>query len=92
MTHDLEVTFNVIVPFGEEDTAKVPQNHAAKTHDTWAGAIENAEVTGTIRAMCRALNQLRAATTKKFDATETIQLERIDHEQVAEKQQAASRA
>ena len=28
MTHDLKVTFNVIVPFGEEDAAKERQNHA----------------------------------------------------------------
>ena len=32
--------------------------------------------------MCRALNQVRAATTKKFE------FERVDHEQIAEKQQA----
>ena len=34
MTHDLEVNFNKIKPFGKEDTAKELQNHAAKTQDT----------------------------------------------------------
>ena len=44
-------------------------------------------------AVCRALNELRTATTKGFDIKRrTIRLERVDHEQVVEKQQAASRA
>ena len=34
------------------------------------------------------LNQLRAATTKKFDTKGIIQFEHVDHEQIAEKQQA----
>merc|ERR1719409_2192042 len=31
MTHDLEMNFNKIAPFGKEDTAKELQDHAAKT-------------------------------------------------------------
>ena len=92
MTHDLEVNFNKITPFGKEDTAKELQNHAAKTQDTWVDAVENAEVAKIKRAVLRALTRLRAATIKEFDTKEIIQLEHIDHEQVAEKQQAASRA
>ena len=42
--------------------------------------------------MSRARNRLRAATTKEFDTKEIIQSEHIDYEQVAEEQQAASRA
>ena len=40
--------------------------------------------------MCRALNQLRAATTKKFDTKGImiILFEHVDHEQITEKQQA----
>ena len=34
MTHDLEMNFNKIAPFGKEDTAKELQDHAAKTQDT----------------------------------------------------------
>merc|ERR1719422_1992192 len=30
MTHDLEMNFNKIAPFGKEDTAKELQDHAAK--------------------------------------------------------------
>ena len=78
--------------FGKEDTAKELQNHAAKTQDTWEGAVENAEDTEILRAVCFALNQLRAATTKQFDIKEIIWLEHTDHEQVAEKRQAASQA
>ena len=70
------------------DTAKELQNHATKTQDTWVGAVENAKVTVIKRTVCRALNQLRAATTKKFDTKGIIQFEHVDHEQVAEKQQA----
>merc|ERR1719238_307233 len=44
MTHDLEVNFNKIAPFGKEDTAKELQSHAAKTQDTLVDAVENAEV------------------------------------------------
>ena len=33
MTHDLEMNFNKIAPFGKEDTAKELQDHAAKTQD-----------------------------------------------------------
>merc|ERR1719284_1179004 len=31
MTHDLEMNFNKIAPFGKEDTARELQDHAAKT-------------------------------------------------------------
>ena len=31
VTHDLETNFNKRAPLGEEDTAKEPQDHAAKT-------------------------------------------------------------
>ena len=55
-------------------------------------AVESPEVIEIEHAVCRALNQLRAATTKGFDIKEIIWIERIDHEQVAEKRQAASRA
>ena len=34
MTHDLEIHFNKITPFGKEDTAKELQNHSSKTQDT----------------------------------------------------------
>ena len=43
MTHDLEMNFNKIAPFGKEDTAKELQDHAAKTQDTLVDAVENAE-------------------------------------------------
>merc|ERR1719265_950292 len=42
MTHDLEMNFNKIAPFGKEDTAKELQDHAAKTQDTLVDAVENA--------------------------------------------------
>merc|ERR1719386_333953 len=38
MTHDLEMNFNKIAPFGKEDTAKELQDHAAKTQDTLVDA------------------------------------------------------
>merc|ERR1719277_213127 len=44
MTHDLEMNFNKIAPFGKEDTAKELQDHAAKTQDTLVDAVGNAEV------------------------------------------------
>ena len=67
MTHDLEVNFNKIAPFGKEDTAKELQDHAAKTQDTLVDAVENAEVAEIKRAVFRALTRLRAATIKEFD-------------------------
>ena len=48
MTHNLEVNFNKMTPFVEEETAKELQNHAVKTQDTWVGAVENAEVAETM--------------------------------------------
>merc|ERR1719460_3155242 len=44
MSHDLEMNFNKIAPFGKEDTAKELQDHAADTQDTLVDAVENAEV------------------------------------------------
>ena len=67
MTHDLEVNFNKIAPFGKEDTAKELQDHASKTQDTLVDAVENAEVAEIKRAVFRALTRLRAATIKEFD-------------------------
>ena len=78
--------------FGKEDTSKELQNHAAKTQDRWVDAVEKTEVAEIKHAVRRARNRLRTVTIKKFDTKETFQFERIDHEQVAEKQQAASRA
>ena len=77
--------------FGK-DTAKELQNHATKIEDTWVGAVENAKVTEFKRTVCRALNQLRAASTKRFDTKGIIQFEHVDREQVAEKQQAFVKA
>ena len=51
------------------------------TQDLSVDTVENADVAKINRAVLRALTRLRAATS-----------EHIDHEQVAEKQQAASRA
>merc|ERR1712224_336310 len=67
MTHDLEMNFNKIAPFGKEDTANELQDHAAKTQDTLVDAVENAEVAEIKRAVFRALTRLRAATIKEFD-------------------------
>ena len=67
MTHDLEMNFNKIAPFGKEDTAKELQDHAAKTQDTLVDAVENAEVAEIKRAVFRALTRLRAAAIKEFD-------------------------
>merc|ERR1719356_419473 len=57
MTHDLEMNFNKIAPFGKEDTAKELQDHAAKTQDTLVDAVENAEVAEIKRAVFRALTR-----------------------------------
>ena len=43
MTHDLEMNFNKIAPFGKEDTAKELCDHAAKTQNTLVDTVENAE-------------------------------------------------
>ncbi len=48
MTHDLEMNFNKIAPFGKEDTARELQDHAAKTQDTLVDAVENAEAIGDL--------------------------------------------
>ena len=85
---DLE---RVIMTFGKEDIAKELRFHVAETQEV--DAAESTEVTEIEHAVFRALNELRAGTTKGFDIKRrTIRLERIDHEQVVEKRQAASRA
>eukprot|EP00928_Gymnodinium_smaydae_P028089 TRINITY_DN2151_c0_g1_i1.p1 TRINITY_DN2151_c0_g1~~TRINITY_DN2151_c0_g1_i1.p1 ORF type:complete len:342 (-),score=110.80 TRINITY_DN2151_c0_g1_i1:53-1006(-) len=78
MTHDLEMNFNRIAPFGKEDTAKELQSHAAKTQDTLVDAVENAEVAEIKRAVFRALTRLRAATIKEFDTIARLETQAID--------------
>jgi len=78
MTHDLEMNFNKIAPFGKEDTAKELQDHAAKTQDTLIDAVENAEVAEIKRAVFRALTRLRAATIKEFDTIARLETQAID--------------
>merc|ERR1740117_1520071 len=78
MTHDLEMNFNKIAPFGKEDTAKELQDHAAKTQDTLVDAVENAEVAEIKRAVFRALTRLRAATFKEFDTIARLETQAID--------------
>jgi len=78
MTHDLEMNFNKIAPFGKEDTAKELQDHAAKTQDTLVDAVENAEVAEIKRAVFRALTRLRAATIKEFDTIARLETQAID--------------
>jgi hypothetical protein len=78
MTHDLEMNFNTIAPFGKEDTAKELQDHAAKTQDTLVDAVENAEVAEIKRAVFRALTRLRAATIKEFDTIARLETQAID--------------
>ena len=61
MTHDLEMNFNKIAPFGKEDTTKMLQDHAAKMQNTLVEAVENAEVAEirVIRlfALCRRIRE-----------------------------------
>jgi len=78
MTHDLEMNFQKIAPFGKEDTAKELQDHAAKTQDTLVDAVENAEVAEIKRAVFRALTRLRAATIKEFDTIARLETQAID--------------
>jgi hypothetical protein len=78
MTHDLEMNFNKIAPFGKEDTAKELQDHAAKTQDTLVDAVENAEVAEIKRAVFRALTRLRAATIKEFDTIARLETQALD--------------
>mmetsp|Transcript_108069 Transcript_108069/g.271869 ORF Transcript_108069/g.271869 Transcript_108069/m.271869 type:complete len:161 (-) Transcript_108069:57-539(-) len=78
MTHDLEMNFNKIAPFGKEDTAKELQDHAAKTQDTLVDAVENAEVAEIKRAVFRALTRLRAAQIKEFDTIARLETQAID--------------
>merc|ERR1719205_322710 len=78
MTHDLEVNFNKIAPFGKEDTARELQDHAARTQDTLVDAVENAEVAEIKRAVFRGLTRLRAATIKEFDTIARLETQAID--------------
>merc|ERR1719489_744902 len=78
MTHDLEMNFNKIAPFGKEDTARELQIHAAKTQDTLVDAVENAEVAEIKRAVFRALTRLRAAEIKEFDTIARLETQAID--------------
>jgi len=78
MTHDLEMNFNKIAPFGKEDTAQELQAHAAKTQDTLVDAVENAEVAEIKRAVFRALTRLRAASIKEFDTIARLETQAID--------------
>jgi len=78
MTHDLEINFQKIAPFGKEDTAKELQDHASKTQDTLVDAVENAEVAEIKRAVFRALTRLRAATIKEFDTIARLETQAID--------------
>jgi len=78
MTHDLELNFQKIAPFGKEDTAKELQDHASKTQDTLVDAVENAEVAEIKRAVFRALTRLRAATIKEFDTIARLETQAID--------------
>merc|ERR1719356_1109917 len=78
MTHDLEMNFNKIAPFGKEDTAKEWQDHAARTQDTLVDAVENAVVAEMKRAVFRALTRLRAAEIKEFDTIARLETQAID--------------
>merc|ERR1719188_293551 len=78
MTHDLEMNFNKIAPFGKEDTARELQSHAARTQDTLVDAVENAEVAEIKRAVFRALTRLRAAEIKEFDTIARLETQAID--------------
>merc|ERR1719499_2760027 len=78
MTHDLEMNFNKIAPFGKEDTAYELQSHAARTQDTLVDAVENAEVAEIKRAVFRALTRLRAAEIKEFDTIARLETQAID--------------
>merc|ERR1719297_221936 len=78
MTHDLEMNFNKIAPFGKEDTAHELQDHAARTQDTLVDAVENAEVAEIKRAVFRALTRLRAAEIKEFDTIARLETQAID--------------
>jgi len=78
MSHDLQMNFNKIAPFGKEDTAKELQDHASKTQDTLVDAVENAEVAEIKRSVFRALTRLRAAAIKEFDTIARMETQAID--------------
>merc|ERR1719157_479861 len=78
MTHDLEMNFNKIAPFGKENTAYELQDHAARTQDTLVDAVENAEVAEIKRVVFRALTRLRAAQIKEFDTIARLETQAID--------------
>ena len=68
MTHDLEINFDKIAPFGKEDTGKELPDHA----------VENAGVAEIKRDIFRALTRLRVATIKEFDTIATLETQVID--------------
>jgi len=78
MSHDLQMNFNKIAPFGKEDTAKELQDHASKTQDTLVDAVENAEVAEIKRSVFRALTRLRAGAIKEFDTIARLETQAID--------------
>merc|ERR1719361_2398399 len=78
MTHDLEMNFNKIAPFGKENTAYELRDHAARTQDTLVDAVENAEVAEIKRVVFRALTRLRAAQIKEFDTIARLETQAID--------------
>jgi len=78
MSHDLQMNFNKIAPFGKEDTAKELQDHASKTQDTLVDAVENAEVAEIKRSVFRTLTRLRAAVIKEFDTIARLETQAID--------------
>merc|ERR1719298_259259 len=78
MTHDLEMNFNKIAPFGKEDTATELTEHAERTQDTLVDAVENAEVAEVKRSVFRALTRLRAASIKEFDTIARLETQAFD--------------
>jgi len=78
MSHDLQMNFNKIAPFGKEDTAKELQDHAMKTQDTLVDALENAEVAEIKRSVFRSLTRLRAASIKEHDTIARLETQAID--------------
>ena len=61
-----------------EDTAKELQDHAAKTQDILADAVENAEEVDVKRVVFRALTRLHVAAIKEFDTIARLETQAID--------------
>merc|ERR1719497_148317 len=77
-SHEPDPNYNMIAPFGKEDTATELQDHAARTQDTLVDAVENAEVAEIKRAVFRALTRLRAAQIKEFGTIARLETQAID--------------